>query len=78
MRANDLVLSATHLHNVEVERAGCAWDRCEHSIKVKKPFHRLLLKLVSIMPLAAPLVIQLANDTARVATENLTDHDGLA
>ena len=28
------------------ERAGCKRDRCDHSIKVKKPFHRQLLKLV--------------------------------
>jgi hypothetical protein len=45
LRANELVLSATHLRNVKVERAGCA--RCrDHSINLKKPFHRLLLKLV--------------------------------
>ena len=25
LRANDLVLSATHLRNIEAERAGCAW-----------------------------------------------------
>ena len=37
---------APHICNVEAERAGCAWDRCDHSIEVKKPFHRLLLKLV--------------------------------
>ena len=37
---------APHLCDVEVERAGCAWDRGDHSIKVKNPFHRLLLKLV--------------------------------
>ena len=36
---------APHICNVEVERVGCAWDRCDHSIKIKKPF-RLLLKLV--------------------------------
>jgi len=45
LRANELVLSATHLRNVKVERAGCG--RCrDHSINLKKPFHRLLLKLV--------------------------------
>jgi hypothetical protein len=44
--ANDLVLSARYLRDVEAERAGRAWDRCDHPIKVKKSFHRLLLKLV--------------------------------
>ena len=43
--ANDLVLSATHQRNVKVEREGCA--RCrDHSINLKNPYHRLLLKLV--------------------------------
>jgi len=46
LRAKNLFLSATHLHSIGTERAGCAGDRCDHSIKVKKPFHRLLLKLV--------------------------------
>jgi len=42
---NDLVLSATHQRNVKVEREGCA--RCrDHSINLKNPYHRLLLKLV--------------------------------
>ncbi len=45
LSANDLVLSATYLRNVEAERAGCR-GRCDHSIKVKKPFRRLLPKLV--------------------------------
>ena len=44
LRAKNLFLSATHLHSIGTERAGCAGDRCDHSIKVKKQFHRLLPK----------------------------------
>jgi hypothetical protein len=44
LRADYLFLRATHLQR-RGRAAGCAWDRCDHSIKVKKPFHRLLLKL---------------------------------
>jgi len=43
LHANDLALSARHLRDVEAKRAGCARDRCDHSIKLKKPFQRLLL-----------------------------------
>jgi hypothetical protein len=39
-------LPHAHICNGEAEPAGCAWDRCDHSIEVKKPFHRLLLKWV--------------------------------
>ena len=34
-----ICLCAPHICNLEIERAGCAWDRCDHSITVKKPFH---------------------------------------
>ena len=47
LRANDLVLTATHLRNIEAERqAADSRGRCDHWIKVKKPFRRLLPKLV--------------------------------
>jgi hypothetical protein len=41
-----VVLKRTHRHNVGAERVGSAEERCDHSIKVKKPFRRLLLESV--------------------------------